>query len=666
MEELFSNKIWTQIGSLTHPEEDNALRASLTPSQLLDLLAWLDLFGPNGSILHHYPYLWKSCIQTYFQHYRADITTDIKPHPPNFDSYEGIQWAQDQLLHFSTLCRNEFLSRIHTQSDLLLENIYTATHSQYTSSLTTQNAKMESTLCTDIYTYLSLQLHTLITHTHIHHQDQNLISESMSIFMNQLRSKQTQYRYLFLDQSLEWTMAAANDFLGLSDQCEERIHRLQQELYQKRSNPFRNLSNSTPRPTLEKEREEDDEEDQNDTRTEHCKKNEEYHQDDFLEELLENSIQELLILYSKDAVYAAQSIHMYVLEPIQTQIGPKLFTREWEELSTHNQEILSLLQTVEDFWVDIVDCLDTLLLPKALEAIMNAIISFYIQTLLERSNHHSSITQPYWANETRVLDRIEQDLILLKDFFQTKYNHLFPLQTNESSSSSSNSKDAPKRMPTQTVEHEFKVLYIILELVGVAFGTARPKHTRIFRPKRPIFKNTNLEKRSWIDEASSLVLFLHQHIRDEEITQRIAGDIWHLAAPQKEYKIWQYLRNDRKWRNLQPIRSNDNKHPFWKLFQKKKPKFQQTSCPQAPPFDTQQHNTKKEIPSENFMTLSKSSQTPGVLLDLTSLLQTFYKDPQNKRKIPKKDNAVKKVRRKLTPVPKPAAIPLELKGTTTS
>merc|ERR1712087_388219 len=73
------------------------------------------------------------------------------------------------------------------------------------------------------------------------------------------------------------------------------------------------------------------------------------------------------------------------------------------------------------------------------------------------------------------------------------------------------------------------------------------------KKKNSSSNSISLEKRSTVEEASHLVLFLHQHIRNEKLTKRVAGDIWHLAAPQKEYKIWQHLKKDIKWRALTPI-----------------------------------------------------------------------------------------------------------------
>lgn len=607
MNQLFSSNILSQIGSLSSREEDNATRASLNISQLLDLLAWFDIFGENGCIIKEYPHIWKSVMKDYFEQ-RPDLTQN---QIINFESQKGMEWAKAQVKQFQHICEQEFLSRVCTQSDEFFDNIYTSKHSQYRHHM---NGQMVSSLCGDVFTIISVQLHTIQDHVSPYKKfSRDLLCEAASIIFIQLRSKQTQYRDEFL-HSLDSAIAASNDFIRLSEQCEESMETLKQTLILRKEEDLSCFVCGDL--TDESKNDESGSSSSND-----------------IEMILDDSVSDLLSIYSIDAVYAAQSLHLFVLEPIIEEIGPKLFSHEWEEMSTHNQEALSIVETIEDFWSDIKKYLDPLLLPKAMDAILTAIVSFYIKTLITRANQHKSDTQPYWTNEARTLDRMEKDITILQDFFLKQHCILFPEKSKSNPNASPSNHQPPISKPSlsQTAENEFKILHIIKELVGVAFGTARPKPHKTFKSHKSSAESENLEKRSTVEEASHLVLFLHQHIRREDLTQRLAGDLWHLAAPQKEYKIWQHLKHNIQWSALTPIPITEEKL----VKKKKKESRKKSKSPQDP------------RPSENDIV---SRMKPGTLLNLSSMLDSFYKN--NHRKIPKKDNAVKKVKRRLTPVPK--------------
>ena len=52
---------------------------------------------------------------------------------------------------------------------------------------------------------------------------------------------------------------------------------------------------------------------------------------------------------TSDAVYSARSVHIYVFDPIEDQIGVKLFEEDWEAAMVNNDLAISLVRTLEDF-----------------------------------------------------------------------------------------------------------------------------------------------------------------------------------------------------------------------------------------------------------------------------------------------------------------------------
>ena len=583
MDKLFAENILGHIGSISNPDGDNAARASLSLSQLLDMLAWFEIFGPNGPIIRKYPHIWKSTMKAYFD-VRPDIMEDSDS-PISFETRAGIEWVKSKVDYFHKLCNQEFLARVSDQSDQYFENIYTSKHSQYRS----KKGQIISSLCTDVFTFLSMQLHTIQDHSSPMHLD--MLGEAACVIFAQLRSKQILYRDTFLE-SFDCAVAAANDFVQLSEKCEESTDAIKETLRLHHEKYVDNYGYEAEQNQIEGEN------------------NNSMGQN--IEDILDDCAAEVLKLYSVDAVFAAQSLHLFIFEPISEKIGPKLFTHEWAEVSTLNQEAQIIVTTLEDFWADLVRNMEKLILPKAMDAIVSATVSFYIRSLLDRANQHKSNVIPYWSDESRTLDRFEKDIDILQDFFLNRYNSIYPASADKAKNSQKNA-----------IEDKFKILRILHELIGVAFGTARPKPKKFGKPNMHKKTHQDYKKRSPVGEATHLILFLHQKIRDEKITQRLVGDVWHLAAPKKEHKIWHHMKNDVEWKALTPIQIKKENLVESKLNLLKK---------------------------ENTAPITQ--QKPGVLLDLPFMLQNFYDDKKNRREIPKKNTPVTKMKRALTPVPK--------------
>jgi hypothetical protein len=114
--------------------------------------------------------------------------------------------------------------------------------------------------------------------------------QAVGVIFKNLYVKQMQCRDKTLIE-LEPCCAAANDFLRMSEKCEEILSEMVSEC---------NLS-----PTAA--------------------------------EALEEQSAILLGLYSADAVFAAQKVHLYVFEPIEEAIGMEMFGEEWLKNFTQNE-----------------------------------------------------------------------------------------------------------------------------------------------------------------------------------------------------------------------------------------------------------------------------------------------------------------------------------------
>lgn len=437
----------------------------------------------------------------------------------NFNSESGILWAKDNMNLFRRECHQEFLARVCGQSEQYFDNIYNSKHSQYRA----KNGQMISSLGEDVFTFVSVQLHTIQDHCA---PRSNVLPEATCVIFVQLRSQQVLYRDTFL-HSFECALAAANDFHRMSDECETHAARIK-----------RGLSHHVDRVVAN---ERDDKEDD----------------DDDVLSVLDECVSEVLDLYTKDAVYAARSLHEFVFEPIFEALHPKLLSREWGDTFGHNDHALSVVKTIDDYVGDLVQYLDATLLPKAMDAVATATVAFYVDCLVTRSFERDVSTAPYWNDGNKVLRQMEQDIANMQDYFLDR--------TKTTSSKIKVTATAPME---KKIKDEFKLLHVVRALFAIAFGDGL------------------VLKGSPIEETWQLILFVYKRIRDVDTTMRFVGDIWHLASPSTEAKIWEFMRNrSAKW----PILRNR---------------------------------------------VDDYSDKPGILLDFNKMLKTFYK--KHPRRIPPK------------------------------
>ena len=99
---------------------------------------------------------------------------------------------------------------------------------------------------------------------------------------------------------------------------------------------------------------------------------------------LYREIDDLLYVYSNDAVYAAQRAHLFVLSTIQqSTIAKDLFSKDWETKFTHNEVAITLVKTVEDFLCDFHAFLSNdFHYQKVVATLVQAVVCFYVRCLV--------------------------------------------------------------------------------------------------------------------------------------------------------------------------------------------------------------------------------------------------------------------------------------------
>ena len=319
---------------------------------------------------------------------------------------------------------------------------------------------MITSLCEDVFSLAGVQLRTI--RGSLTRRSETLVL-AVGVIFKALYEKQIQCRDLFLED-FESCCAAANDFVRMGERCEDILSELMHE----------------------------------------CN----------LGELATHALEELqaalLGLYSGDAIFSAQYIHMFVFEPIEEAISNELFGKDWLDICTHNDFAMTLVRTLEDFLGDLAIYLDEFMVGKAMEALLMATVNFYVQSLLRKSATRKDGKKSIWSNDQKALMRMRGDFRVFKDYFESK------LPTYPSIS--------------QILDEQFEILDIIHELLSIA-----AKHTD---------SNTH-----------DFVFMLQKRIRSVHITKLVVGDLWHLIRPSEEREVHELL--DDMEENLQILVPTD-------------------------------------------------------------------------------------------------------------
>jgi hypothetical protein len=205
---------------------------------------------------------------------------------------------------------------------------------------------------------------------------------------------------------------------------------------------------------------------------------------------------DLLSLYSSDAVYAVQRAHMFVVREIhQSEIPSQLFSRDWEDIYTSNEVVLSLVKTIEDYLYDFHNYLcNDLLYRKVVDSLLRAMVCFYITSLVRKADQarRRKRNEPF-SNPSRALIRMMYDLELFRGYFE----------------------NLTKQIPSLSnmVEEQLSILVLVHECLGIAAGNT---------------DDSSLEE---------FVIVLHKHTGGNvEVTKHLLGDLWFLAAPRSQRK----------------------------------------------------------------------------------------------------------------------------------
>lgn len=227
---------------------------------------------------------------------------------------------------------------------------------------------MVTSLCEDVFSLAGVQLRTI--RERLTRRSEALVQAVGVIFKN-LYEKQISSRERFCED-FETSCAASNDFIRMSEKCEEIVEEIKDEC------------NLSPEAT----------------------------------ETLEEQAAALLGLYSSDAVYAAQKTHMFIFEPIEEAIFEDLFGEEWLHELTHNELALTLVRTLDDFMEDLEAFLDEVMVQKTVEAQISSAVNFYIRCLLSKATKHNSNRNSYFGdNNEKAIERMRADVVVIKEYF---------------------------------------------------------------------------------------------------------------------------------------------------------------------------------------------------------------------------------------------------------
>lgn len=433
-----SNHIVQQIGG---PDGQNL--PELTITQLLELVAWVEYF--RETIEETFPEVssMRDTKKTYFEE-RPELFAGDKRTVNMQNAKDSLAWVNNMLWEVHRLAQEEFLVRTRSQTDEWLDKVYGS------DSVKNQSAegKLTTSLCEDVFSFSSVQLRTI--RERLSKKSDALIL-AVCIILSHMRSTQIHARNNFL-QDLETCCAASNDFTRMSEKCEDMISELMSQ----------------------------------------C----EFSAD--MIETVEVTSNELMGVYSSDAVYSARSVHIYVFDPIEEEIGIRLFEEDWEETMVDNDLAISLVRTLEDFHEDLEQYMDDFMVVKSVMSLMSATVIFYAKCLLQRAERHRNNKRPYFGDVKTALDRMTGDIKVMRAYFEGLVPQMPSLRKN--------------------IEKDFEILATIHELMSIAAGFS-------------------------VSDAEDFILVLQKRVRDVGITKHIVGDLWHLVAPTEERYVWELVES---------------------------------------------------------------------------------------------------------------------------
>ena len=217
-----------------------------------------------------------------------------------------------------------------------------------------RGGKVSIGLCEDVVYVITVQFEVMdeVLSLEVDREDQNdLRNYAVHAIFKILFEAQVDYRDCFLSD-LERCCAAANDFHRLSDWLKEWAQELND------AHPYLKLVVKPGK-------------------------------SDRSINLEPNQVEvgELLQLYAADSTYAAQMTYGFAMESVlDSEVKADLFGSRWESKYTSNEVVQSLLKTTEEYKAELELYLDDdVLYRKALDALMNATIVFYVRCLIQKA-----------------------------------------------------------------------------------------------------------------------------------------------------------------------------------------------------------------------------------------------------------------------------------------
>ena len=117
---------------------------------------------------------------------------------------------------------------------------------------------------------------------------------------------------------------------------------------------------------------------------------------------------ELLALYISDAVFAAHRV-VYIFVPIEEEVCTALFDAEWEESLTHNELAPTMVRTLEVYMGDLEIWLEELMVRKVIDGLIIATINFYIKCLLTKADNKNAKESSFKDPQTAIV-RMKGDI----------------------------------------------------------------------------------------------------------------------------------------------------------------------------------------------------------------------------------------------------------------
>lgn len=277
--------------------------------------------------------------------------------------------------------------------------------------------------------------------------------QAVKVIFDTLKKHQENTRDFFLTD-WECCCAGANDFVRMSERCEEIIDEIKMEC------------------TLSAE----------------------------AQEYLDDSCAApLLGIYSTDAVYAAQKSAIFIFVDIAEDIGEELFSDAWLDELPDNDLAVTVYKTIDDFMEDLGNCLDDIMLQKTLEGLIQRFIVYYVGELLKRATAHNR-RDSYFADNQRALQRMNGDMNVVKEYFETLAEEDFPTLN-------------------RVIEREFDFFEAIHEIMAIAAGISS-------------------------GDIRDFIYAFQRRIQKYDITKMIVGDLYHLVNPSEEKKVYEIIQEE--------------------------------------------------------------------------------------------------------------------------